>query len=194
MQTIFNGKNVYPIAWPEQRLVPGIKITYLPVGNYGLSAVFHIGLGVSSKGFLANKEISGEIQKFNLPSGQRVGYMIAGLSPSRDTIFWQKYSPTAYLGEDFGKRTFVSKGLAQLSEYRVLQKFKVAFPSVKYVRHAVKPSTERKVQVYKRGHTTIPDEILHGYPFERALKLLREKIARDTLKGRGITPRPLRRK
>lgn len=175
-----------------QKIVLGIKIKFTSVGDFGLRADFSVGLGVSSPDFLTNKEIREEISKLKVPAGQHLGEMTARFNPSENFLYWQSYWPTFSLSHELNKATFFKLGLAQLLEFRYLNKFKKIFPKVKHIKHEMGAGTYRRSQLLSRGLTMA--KLNKGYSFVHGIDLLRRKIVRDTLKGRGITPRPLKRK
>ena len=175
----------------EQKLVPGIRILISPQKRgVGIDVKFFIDQGVSAKDFVTNKEIRALIESNNLKQNYSLGYAkLDYVKKYALAVFFSFYPFNAvpHLAK-------AKKGVGQLLEYRILEHFRKAFKGVEFIAHP-SSNTLRENALYRRYDTKILiHEIKSDYSFDDALKYLRQKIARDTLKGRGITPRPLRRK
>ncbi|MDD5163881.1 MAG: hypothetical protein PHD95_06800 [Candidatus ainarchaeum sp.] len=151
----------------------GIRIKYTIFGDR-LRPDFWIEEGIPSKEFLTNQTIRKAIRELPYSFGRHLGMMMLRKTPEKkDTAYWAAYYPFP----DTRDRWLEKKGIAQLLEYRVLQKFRELHPTVSHVKH-ITPSQLRISQLQRRGLN--PEH----YSFEEAIQKLRQKIAKDTRKAR----------
>lgn len=162
---------------PETKLVPGLRITLDKTRLGYLRFNFEVGLGASSKYFATNSQIRKAISTAKLPPGFQLGYYAIAENKSMGGGYWVSYEPF------LGVKNFNKKGIAQILEYRVLEKIKSDFPKIKRLWHHSRVTVEREEQLKKRGFSG-RQLYLSGYTVEEALLRLRQKIANDTLKAR----------
>jgi predicted GNAT family acetyltransferase len=150
----------------------GIRITYNKEAGTPLFADFWIEEGIPSKEFLTNQTIRKTIRESPYSVGCHLGVMILKKNPKGNKACWVRYNPFPCTDLWLGK-----KGIAQLLEYRVLQKFREQHPTVSQVKH-IDPSQLRIGQLQRRGLNP------NCYSFKNAIKKLRKKIAKDARKTR----------
>lgn len=177
----------------KQKLVLGLMIEREVEDSGYMIFDFKVGLGFPSKDFVSNREIREALLKSNLPIGFKVGRYKLYPNKSMQGAYWGVYMP--FLGVREGVKEFRKKGIAQLLEFRVLQKVQSDFPEVKRLWHDLRIAPDRENQLKKRGLTE-EQIFVRGYSVDKALSHLREKIANDTLKGRMplLKPNPKRRR
>ncbi len=165
----------------------GILIHYTPShsrsGGGGLNAQFEIAYldskDVGARAFLTNPKIHDAIARGNFSErGDMLGKIKMGINRQESIGDWESFFPFRDVRTHSGLERI---GIAQLLEYRFLQRIKEEFPFVEYIKHSI-TDLNRLAQVKDRKLSYENSLSYATIPLKEEMKKLREKIGRDMWK------------
>jgi hypothetical protein len=188
-----------------QHITIRFTITHYRLGGGSIVASFYAGNGpplpdeksnIVGHARISNRSLTSKVIRDRLAVGKfkemdgngnylSFGHVSMTINLREHTATWDEYYPFSSISSIFlgpfqkaqRKRfAFRQSGIAQLLEYRVLEKVKHEFSFVETIRHRF-PSHLRRIQLKERG---LPhEEDIIEYSFSEAMRKLRQKIGSD---------------